>query len=366
MLALITPLISHGVIDNTVRNTVTLQLWGIDGGEPLEYTMRGNCLRDIAGCRVSFVNKGAAPERREEHQVLRTLRDDHRMPIAGDITLSRREPDANNKRALSNLLSIEFFLSHEMRILIETSLFSYEISLPQWQMGWAEANAQEFMNMEALREHVALNVRRFRSHAFNDINNNGFPPCDWDYRLNRAEACMSIYPSVRRKYQFSRDGANSIAYVMDRTDILARHAAEDEEHLPPTDTDDWDLLDFVEQEYAQEVDKAMHHRLFQETNRMTALVQKHVLVPTRGKLTADGERFVNGYSVLVSHILATILLTRQKRFPADLALRRARAITERLNALSACAGKMEQAPLLLEACSALLSKLDDFSAKLQH
>lgn len=88
MLALITPLISHGVIDNTVRNTVTLQLWGIDGGEPLEYTMRGNCLRDIAGCRVSFVNKGAAPERREEHQVLRTLRDDHRMPIAGDITLS--------------------------------------------------------------------------------------------------------------------------------------------------------------------------------------------------------------------------------------------------------------------------------------
>ena len=366
MLALITPLITHGVIDNTVRDTVTLQLWGIDGGEPLEFTMRGNCLRDIAGCRVTFVNKGAAPEHKEEHQVLRAMRDDRRMPIAGDITLSRREPDPDNKRALSNLLSIEFFLSHEMRILIETSLFSYEISLPQWHMGWGEANSQAFLNMEALREHVALNVRQFRSAAFNDIHNNGFPPCDWDYRLNRAEACMSIYPSVRRKYRFCRDGANSIAYVMDRTDILARHAAEDEAHLPPTDTDDWDLLDFVEQDYAQEVGKAMHHRLFQETNRMTALVQRHVLQPAGGKLPPDGQRFVSGYSVLVSHILATILLTRQKQFPADLALRRARAITERLNALHSYASKLKQAPLLLEACSALLGKLDDFSAKLQH
>ena len=366
MLALITPLISHGVIDNTVRDSVTLRLWGIDGGEPLEYTMRGNCLRDIAGCRVSFVNKGSAPEHLREHHVLRTLRDDRRMPIAGDITLSRREPDPDNKRGLSNLLSIEFFLSHDMRVLIETSLFSYELSLPQWSMSWEEANTQAFLNMEALREHVALNVRRFRSPAFNDINNNGFPPCDWDYRLNRAEACMSIYPSVRRKYQFSQDGSNSIAYVMDRTDILARHAAEDEAHMPPTDTDDWDLLDFIEPAYAQEVGKAMHHRLFQETNRMTALVQNHVLQPAQGKLPPEGARFVSGYSVLVSHILATILLTRQKQFPADLALRRTQAITERLNMLAADAGKMQQAPLLLEACSALLGKLDDFSAKLQH
>lgn len=366
MLALITPLISHGVIDNTVRNTVTLQLWGIDGGEPLEYTMRGNCLRDIAGCRVSFVNKGAAPERREEHQVLRTLRDDHRMPIAGDITLSRREPDANNKRALSNLLSIEFFLSHEMRILIETSLFSYEISLPQWQMGWAEANAQEFMNMEALREHVALNVRRFRSHAFNDINNNGFPPCDWDYRLNRAEACMSIYPTIRRKYLYMPDGENSLAYVMDRTDILAQRAAEDEAQLPPAAAPEWEMLDFLDPDYAQEVDRAMHHNLFRETSRMTALVQQHILQPAHGQLSGEAEKFVSGYAVLVSHILATILLTRQKQFPADLAQQRIRIISERLNALVALATQLKPAALLTEAGGALLSRLDDFSAHLPH
>ena len=366
MLALLTPLISHGVIDNTVRDTVTLQLWGIDGGEPLEFHLHGNCLRDIAGCRVSFVNNGAAPERTEEHRVLRTLRDDQRMPYLGDITLSRRERDLDNKRGMSNLLSIEFFLSREMRVLIETSLFTFDISLPQWSMSWEEANAQAFLNMEALRAHVEENVKRFRSAAFNDINNNGFPPCDWDYRLNRAEACMSIYPTIRSKYRFSEDASNSIAYVMDRNDILDRHAAEDEAHLPPGETREWGMLDFVEPAYAQEVDRAMHHRLFQTTNRLTDLVQHHVLEPSGGRISEDGQRFVNGYSVLVSHILATILLVRQRQFPAELALRRARAITARLQMLAQYAEKLDAAPKLRNAVDALLERLDEFVSKLQH
>ena len=366
MLALLTPLISHGVIDNTVRDTVTLQLWGIDGGEPLEFHLHGNCLRDIAGCRVTFVNKGAAPERTEEHRVLRAMRDDRRMPYLGDITLSRRERDLDNKRGMSNLLSIEFFLSREMRVLIETSTFTFDISLPQWRMGWEDANAQAFLNMEALRAHVAENVKRFRSAAFNDINNNGFPPCDWDYRLNRAEACMSIYPTIRNKYRFSEDASNSIAYVMDRNDILDRHAAEDEAHLPPGETREWGMLDFVEPAFAQEVDRAMRHRLFQTTNRLTDLVQRHVLEPNGGRLSEDGQRFVSGYSVLVSHILATILLVRQKQFPAELALRRTRAITARLEMLAEFAEKLDAAPMLKKAVDALLERLDEFAAKLQH
>ena len=365
MLALLTPLISHGVIDNTVRDTVTLQLWGIDGGEPLEFSMQGNCLRDIAGCRVTFVNKGAEVERSAEHRVLRTLRDDRRTPYLGDVTLSRRVPDSDNKRGLSNLLSIEFFISREMRVLIETALFKFEISLPQWSMSWEESRAQAFMNMEALRAHVEENVKSFRSAALNDILDNGFPGCDWDHRLNRAEARMSIYPTIRDKYRFTTDASNSTAYVMDRVDILARHAAEDEAHMPPGETRDWGMLDFVEPAYAQEVDRAMRHRLFQATNRLTDLVQRRVLEPAQGRLSGDARQFVAGYSVLVSHILATILLVRQKEFSADLALRRARAISARLEALSPYAEKLDAADVLVPECSNLQARLDDFSAKLQ-
>ena len=38
MLALITPLITRGVIDNTSRGVTHLTLWGIDGGEPIDFT----------------------------------------------------------------------------------------------------------------------------------------------------------------------------------------------------------------------------------------------------------------------------------------------------------------------------------------
>lgn len=366
MLALLTPLVSHGVIDNTVRDTIVLQLWGVDGGEPLEYHMKGNCLRDIAGCRVSFTNRGAAPALEQEHHVLRELRDDRRTATPGDITLSRREPDHNNCRGLSNLLSLEFFIGTEMRVLVETGLFSYDISLPQWQMSWEEANTQAFLNMEALREHVAYNIAHFRSSAYNDLTNNGFPACVWDSRLNRAEACMSIYPTIRRKYLYMPDGENSLAYVMDRTDILAQRAAEDEAQLPPAAAPEWEMLDFLDPDYAQEVDRAMHHNLFRETSRMTALVQQHILQPAHGQLSGEAEKFVSGYAVLVSHILATILLTRQKQFPADLAQQRIRIISERLNALVALATQLKPAALLTEAGGALLSRLDDFSAHLPH
>lgn len=372
MLASLTPLISHGVIDNTTRDIVTLRLWGVDGGEPMEFLMQGNCLADIAGSRVSFTNRAHVAPLRSEHPVLKQLRAESAPPLIGDITLSRRVPEPNNRRALSNALSLEFFLGAEMRVLIESTDFTYDLSLPQWQMSAAEANTQAFLNMENLRAHVETNRNNFCGPAMADIRNSHFPACVWDSRLNMAEAGMAIYPTVRDKYRYSPNRLLEEAYVMGRTDILEQKAQEDEAHLPPdtkADNREWEVIDFVAPEFAPAVRKAMHHPLFYETSRLTGLVQTHFMDRRNGSpASQEAERFINGYAAIVSHLLSTLLLTRENDFSVELATRRLNILSRRVANLPALMEKQEseKAVLIREAAAALVSRLDDYIATLQR
>ena len=62
---------------------------------------------------------------------------------------------------------------------------------------------------------------------------------------------------------------------------------------PENDTSrEWDVLDFVLPEHAKVVREAMHHPLFQETSRLTMLVQKHVMVRENVGKT-EAEEFYN-------------------------------------------------------------------------
>ena len=366
MLALITPLITRGVIDNTTQGVTHLTFWGVDEGEPIDFILEGNCLRDIAGCRVTFTNRQCTSALKEEHPVLKQLRSHSQGHVQmGDITLSRRVPEEDNRRALSNELSIELFVQRDTRLLVETADFDYDISLPQWDMSWQEANTQAFLNMEALRDHVAYNVARFQGAALLLIHEEKLPSCSWDARLNRAEAYMAIHPTIRAKYRYEANGQMSEAYVMDRTDLLNQMAAEDEAHMPPEGDNDrpWDVLDFVLPDHAKAVKGAMHHPLFQETSRLTTLVQKHIMVrENAGK--PEAEEFVKRYAGVVSYILATILLTRQSSFPVDLACRRVQLSQKLIQELCARSHRVNQeiANLFCEAAGLLISKLEDFAA----
>lgn len=369
MLAFITPLIRRGVIDNTTKGVIRLTLWGIDGGEAIDFILEGNCLSDIAGCRVKFSLHQPAAPRAEEHPVLARLRSQSQANVqAGDITLSRRAPEQNNRRAVCNNLSIELFVQRETRILIETADYDFDISLPQWKMSWQEANSQAFLNMEALRDHVACNVSRFRGAAMAMIQEEKLPSCSWDSRLNRAEAYMAIHPTIRAKYMHEANGQMSEAYVMDRTDLLNQMAAEDEAHMPPEHNTgrEWDVLDFVLPDHAESVKAAMQHPLFQETSRLTALVHKH-LMQQQNTGHGTGEEFVKRYAGVVSYILATILLTRQSSFPVDLACRRVQIIQRHIQELCARIRRTNEdiSAVFCEAAGLLISKLEDFSSTFQ-
>lgn len=337
MFAIITPLILRGVIDNTLEDLIDLRLWCVDEAEPIHYRMRGNCLRDIAGCRVEFrrteENDIKATER--EHGILNLLRQSAPDIVAGDITLSQRIRNEQNGGLLENALSIEFFIGSRVRVLIETPRVEFTLTPPQWRMSPEQENAQLFLNKEALRNHIAWNIANFRGPSLATLTSK-FPVCDWDYRLNRAEACMAIYPSVREKYAGRPQGYLDCAYVMDRLNFLGELAAEQEAHMPPDPalaTAECEVLDFMAPGQARAMNIAMHHPLFRRASHMTATVQRRLMsdlnTQTEERRHAS-ERYVSTYAGIVSHILSTILLTQQEEYDAGVASTRVRMLEMRV------------------------------------
>lgn len=370
MLAVISPLIKRGVIDNSERDLIDLRLWCIDGQEPLHFRMPGNCLRDIAGCRVNFRNISAFPEVKELPEAICKLRRERHHILPGDITLSRRAPENDNRGFIANFLSIELFVDDSTRMLIETSDFSYELSLPQWQMSDVDNMVQQQINMEALRRHVADNVANYRAPII--AQRGEMPPCEWDDKLNRAEAYMSIYPTIKEKYAGQPGGYLAACYVMERMAIMSKAAESDEQNLPPSEWEpprEWNVLDFLEPQDAPEVEAAMQTPLFQEVSRMTAVVQEYI-INGDGKTnpTKEGAAFTSGYAGVVSHILSTLLLTRQEKYSTGLAMERMGIISKRLRNLMQLCRELpfKTSQTVQQAAQRLLQSLHDFRNTIQH
>lgn len=233
MLVSLTPIIRRGIIDNTQQGVISLCLWCERENEPLQLSLPGNCLQDIAGCRVSF-------ELHHPHQatpsvsrllplykLLKELRSGQADLSAGDITLAHRALAANDSSQVENRLSIELFTSTRMRILIESAHFDFELSLPEWECSAAAHAAQRLLNMSALREHIIANVAVYRGPSLTRVGDS-IPPCRWDAILNRAEAYMAIVPSVHEKYALEQDALQTEAFVLDRTELLGKMADADE------------------------------------------------------------------------------------------------------------------------------------------
>ncbi|MBR5523028.1 MAG: hypothetical protein IKV82_06155 [Akkermansia sp.] len=369
MLATISPLIARGVIDNTRPSITTLHLWCVDGGEPVEYELVGNCRRDIAGCRVEFTNHAAADAVNSEPDILRDMRRPGLTMTMGDITLSRRCRDQDNRKSLNNQLYIEFFSGGSARFLIESSHFSFTTSLPQWDATWEDDNAQHFFNLEAFRHHIITNVSQFRGPAITGLGED-FPACAWDTCLNEAEAYIAICPTVFEKYACTPHGNLSAAYVLDRLEYLQQIAAEEEADLPPdmeSTQFGHEVFDFIPAEHRDMVQRAMQHPLFTETSRLTALIQEKLiptLKPTDTNTKAD--QFLKNYATLVSNILATILLTMQQQYPMELVNTRSLSLCNRLSAL---ADYCRVLPIncrqpLADACRDLAVHLQDYTTSL--
>lgn len=369
MLVYLTPIISHGIIDNTRRGVIDLTLWRLRDEEPLHLQLSGNCLQDIAGCRVSFrCGKQQPPPSVKRllplYKLAAGLRREEASVQAGDITLSRRAPSQHARGKVANLLSIELFADVSVRLMIECEDFSYELSLPEWECSSACASAQQLQNMTLLRDHVLANVAAYRGPALTHAGED-MPPCRWDSILNRAEACMVIIPSIHDKYAAEPRGLLAEYFAMDRPELLGR-VAEAEEHGQPCDLSSpkcgWEILDFVPGGEEKRLATAMEHPLFAATAHLSGIVQRYIISDIdHYRHSSEVDTLLSQLAGTISQVLGTILVAQDEGDTAELALARADVLATRLEKM-----KNYHRALRPKASEPFLEGLSDLITELRH
>ena len=144
--------ILRGEISNEIRGLVTGLVWIQGRGKPIVLRLKGNCLRDLAGCSITFENP--LPEVEDLTEVLF----DEQEGLVGDMTASRRarvptvtevelEELLRQKKPIPsvtvNTLYLEWFSERNGRVVIETSNCEVRVSEPTWIMTALEERAQE-------------------------------------------------------------------------------------------------------------------------------------------------------------------------------------------------------------------------------
>lgn len=145
-----------GHLTNEVPNLVSGVLHLAGRKQPVQVELHGNFLRDIAGCRVDFVN----PVPNASTATLDKL-----MPLqegtAGEMTASRRIERMMRRNAppaspalehsadgLKNLLFLEWFNAQEQRVIIQAWHWMLRVSSPNW----AIPRELELIQLRAIRE----------------------------------------------------------------------------------------------------------------------------------------------------------------------------------------------------------------------
>lgn len=147
----------RGEISNQVRGRVTGRIWLSGRKDPLKLELHGNCMRDLAGCKLTFEN----PQPRGE-QIVNQLKTEQKG-FTGDMTASRkaRVPTVTDEElmqlldakssipfVLANVLYLEWFSPDSGRVVIESSGFKLDISEPAWTMNPAEEETQATESQE--------------------------------------------------------------------------------------------------------------------------------------------------------------------------------------------------------------------------
>lgn len=308
--------VTHGIIDNSTRDVVQLSLWLKGESDPLNLTLRGNTSQDLAGCVVKFRFLSDSEEPDEEMKFLLNILEQSMDFYPGEMTFSRSVLSDVNDR-IKKVIYLEFFADHHLRLSITRAQFSFDVSLPEWMMSWEEANAEELVHRESLRQHIDFVTQKYRETFFLS-ESAGFPRCEWDEKLNFVESRAFVYPMIKEKYSSCINNMASMAYVLDLPEFLAKQAKCQDSQHPITFEEmgrDFNLRDFLKREDYKLVEGAMNHPLFMTAAPLTQLLCEDL---RQGFYELDidmrgADAIIANYSSIISGILATILLMRNPK-----------------------------------------------------
>jgi hypothetical protein len=243
----------RGEIDARERDRVSGRIWLIDRQLPLELTLKGNPLRDLAGCLLTFENPNPKPE---ENEGLSPIQ----MGKTGEITASRKtriydlSPQQVHELQLrgepvdcriGSLLTIEWYSNANGRVTIEATDFTISISEFSWRMTKDEEQEQLRRNRQVFERWSAV----IASESDDDDNASDddtvidedsswhMDEFQWEKQLQESDAMTHRYMELIELYLDHPEREQIIAHEMG-WDGLERFLEDDSWSEPDFDDED--------------------------------------------------------------------------------------------------------------------------------
>lgn len=222
----------RGELDNSGEGKVTGRIWLLGRNEPLELELDGDCWRDLAGGKLSFINP--APRPQPELAVLGT----EQRGVVGDITASHKIRVATSGIEEIEALQasgepvpyawrpsfyFEWFSQQNGRVLIEATDLQISASEAAWTMDADAEQAQQLLNLQAMRDYITGAIRRRKSH-----DSEADDEFAWEQRLRESDRMAEAYQEVLEKYMDDPDCERKEAFVMGWDGLLNAMAERDE------------------------------------------------------------------------------------------------------------------------------------------
>lgn len=337
--------VSHGYIDNRTLDIVTGRIWLVGRKAPLKLRMKGNCLRDLAGCLLTF--KNTSPEETAPFWIHEL--DDAQNGILGDMTASRRRKamrQGDTSTCWLNELYIEWFQPELGRILIQSIQYEVEVSEHFWHMDSCQEQAQLMVNQNAMRDYVVAALgKTWEKPQPIETQSIRIPFLPVLKKGHSSSYVMDVYTEVCEKYGSTQDGEVNRAFVMGWDHVLSAMAYTEEtgESFYFSEIDECEghsEMDEITEE--EEARVCRGHPLYERIQRFA--VQAHEWVKNFPVEIIDTwrpqYRFLQGiYSIIESLTLVLIRISRDEAdseklvCPLTKALKRAEQVSMMFEAM---------------------------------
>ena len=248
--------IVRGELDNTEQGHLRGRIWLEGRAEPLTLDLEGDAWRDVAGARITFTNH--EPRRQKNQGDLKPAQ----HGIVGDITVSKKvkqitASDEEWQRCMEDgkqppyewrtSLYIEWFSEENGRVVIESADFELQITEFTWQMDEAEEQAQQFANLNAMRNWLATIIQRpekkddddddEEEDGFEQDENLPISEAEWEESLKLSDRLTDAHMEAMDKYAEDDDDETKVAFVMGWDHMLDMMAQAQENSGKPQTAD---------------------------------------------------------------------------------------------------------------------------------
>lgn len=210
--------VTKGLIQNTAPGKVTGKIWLKGLNAPLDLDLEGNCYRDLAGAKLYF--KNPTPEEGDY-----TGLDIFQDGTVGDMTASKKvkeltkanffnEEDEDIEFTLKNSLYLEWFSETNGRVLIETTDYTWRVTLPKWSLSEQEEAEQRNQNRQAMFHFMDELAAVLEDDEESELLANEMDEFQWEAYLQKNDARSDMIIELFEKYECEPKCEEIIAEAM--------------------------------------------------------------------------------------------------------------------------------------------------------